>query len=93
MININIIEANETHIPQIVELWKQLMDYHHNLDEFYTPREDAHVNFDSFAKELIKSEDVNLFIAIENNNVVGYTSTKIDFYPPIYSREKYGAIY
>ena len=81
-----IIEATEKNIPEIVELWKELADHHSNIDSFFTRRK-------SFITELIKSEEAKIFIAIEDQKIIGYIVAKIDEYPPVYILEKYGAIY
>ncbi len=88
-----ITEATEKDIPEIVELWKELSDYHSNIDSFFTRRKDGHVNFKSFITELIKSEEAKIFIAIEDEKIIGYTIAIIDPYPPVYLLEKHGSIY
>jgi len=90
---INIIEANEEDIPEIIELWKELIDYHKDIDLFFKRREDAHLNYESFISELMRSEDTKIFVAKEENIVVGYVLAKIDFYPPVYLYERHGEIY
>jgi len=88
-----ITEATEKDIPEIVELWKELSDHHSNIDSFFTRRKDGHVNFKSFITELIKSEEAKIFIAIEDEKIIGYTIAIIDPYPPVYLLEKHGSIY
>ena len=91
--SIKIAEATEKDIPEIVELWKELADYHSNIDSFFTRRDAGHVNFKSFITELIKSKEAKILIAIENEKIIGYTIAKIDLYPPVYLLEKHGSIY
>lgn len=74
-------------------MWKELIDYHKDIDLFFKRREDAHLNYESFARENIESEEATYFVAIEDNKIVGYVLVKIDEYPPIYLYEKHGAIY
>lgn len=93
MIIINIIEANETHIPAIVELWIEMIDYHTQLDQFFKRREDAHLNYESFIKELFNSNEAKILIALEDDKILGYILAKVDEYPPVYLYEKYGVIY
>ncbi|MFX1355971.1 MAG: GNAT family N-acetyltransferase [Promethearchaeota archaeon] len=93
MIIINIIEAKETHIPAIVELWTEMIDYHTQLDQFFKRREDAHLNYESFIKELLNSSEATIFVAQEDDKILGFVLVKIDLYPPVYLYEKYGAIY
>lgn len=76
-----------------MELWKELVDHHSKINSFFTRRKDGHVNFETFITDLIKSEEAKIFIALEDNQIIGYTIAKIDLYPPIYLLEKYGSIY
>ncbi len=88
-----IAEATEKHIPEIVGLWKELADYHSNIDPFFTRKKDGHINFESFIAKLIRSEEAKIFIALEDEKLIGYTIAKIDLYPPVYLLEKHGSIY
>jgi GNAT superfamily N-acetyltransferase len=42
---------------------------------------------------LIKSENAKIFIALKDEQIIGYTIAKIDQYPPVYLLEKHGSIY
>jgi len=88
-----IVEATESNIHEIAELWKELIDYHSNIDSFFTRREDGHIQFKSFITGLINSMEAKVFIAIEDEKILGYIIAKIDEYPPVYLLEKHGAIY
>lgn len=93
MIPINIIEASEPHIPAIVELWTEMIDYHTQIDQFFKRRKDAHLNYESFIRELFESKEAKIFVAMENGKILGYILAKVDEYPPVYLYGKYGAIY
>jgi len=62
------------------------------LDPFFIRREDAHLNYESYIKELMKSEDTKIFGALEDKNLLGFIVAKLSYYPPIYLQEKYGSI-
>jgi ribosomal protein S18 acetylase RimI-like enzyme len=85
--------VSEEHVPEIVELWKELSDHHSNIDSFFTRRRNAHLNFTSFLAELILSNEAKVFIAVKNAEVLGYIITKVEKYPPIYMLKTYGTIY
>lgn len=87
-----IIEATKEIVPKIVELWKELIDHHASVDPFFIRRDDGHKNFSSFLSELMDSTEAKVFIAIENNEVMGYTIAKMDTYPPVYLLKTYGEI-
>ena len=86
-------EATVRHIPEIMILWKDLMDYHNDLDLFFTRRKEGHINFKMHLMECIKSDDACVFIAEEKGEVLGYILGKIEQYPPVFETEKYVEIY
>ncbi|MFX0057370.1 MAG: GNAT family N-acetyltransferase [Candidatus Hodarchaeota archaeon] len=93
MIPIEIIEAIKSHIPAIVELWAEMIEYHTQFDQFFKRREDANLNYESFIRDLFNSNEAKIFIAKEEDKILGFILAKIDTYPPIYLYDKYGAIY
>jgi ribosomal protein S18 acetylase RimI-like enzyme len=90
---IKITQATGKDIPEIVELWKQLADHHSEIDSFFTRRKNGHSNFEAFIKGLINSVDAKIFVAFNDDKIIGYTIAKIDLYPPVYFLEKHGSIY
>ena len=87
-----IIVATESLVPQIVEVWKEFMDYHKNIDPHLARREDGHVNFENYLRNLMKSEDAQLVVALDKDRVVGYCLALINKNPPVVKREIYGYI-
>jgi ribosomal protein S18 acetylase RimI-like enzyme len=75
-----------------LEVWKEFMDYHKNLDSLFTRRENGHLNFEKYIRELIKSNDAHVLVALDKEDVVGYSISLIQFYPPVFKREIYGLI-
>jgi ribosomal protein S18 acetylase RimI-like enzyme len=92
VIKINLIELNESNIPEILELWKELFDFNADIEPLFTRREDAHLNYETFLRDLMKSEDTKVFGVLEDKNLLGYTIARVCYYPPIYLQEKYGLI-
>ncbi|MFX1574693.1 MAG: GNAT family N-acetyltransferase [Promethearchaeota archaeon] len=88
----SIILANESHIPQIIEVWKEFMDYHKNLDSFFSRRDDGHLNFKNYVSELIKSKEALVLVALDEGNVVGYSIALMQYYPPVFKQRVYGLI-
>jgi len=86
-------EATVRHIPDIITLWKELMDYHKDLDLFFARRKEGHINFKMHLMECIKSEDACVFIAVENGEVLGYILGKIEKHPPVFETETYVEIF
>ncbi|MFB0563558.1 MAG: GNAT family N-acetyltransferase [Candidatus Lokiarchaeia archaeon] len=88
-----IVRATFSHVSGIVELWKELMDFHKNIDSFFSRREDGHINFEKYVKELIESDDSLVLAALDEGHVVAYSISQISEYPPVFQIEKYGHIW
>ena len=84
--------ADKTHIPQIIEIWKEFMDYHKKLDPFFSRSDDGHLNFKNYINELIKSNEVQILVALDEGNVVGYSIALLQYYPPVFTKKIHGLI-
>jgi len=87
-----IILAEESHIPQIIDVWKEFMDYHRKLDSFFSRRDDGHLNFEKYIKELMKSNEAQVLVALDEGNVVGYSIALLQYYPPVFKQRVHGLI-
>ena len=87
-----IIQAEHKHIPEIVGIWTEFMDFHKDFDSRFPMRKNAHLSFDSHLRELMKSENNVVYVALDNNCVVGFATCSVNRYAPIWEREKYGSI-
>ena len=68
------------------------MDYHKSLDTFFSRREEGHLNFQKYIRDLIKSNAAQVLVALDKENVVGYSISLIQFYPPVFKQRVYGLI-
>lgn len=87
-----IIEANRSYIPGIIEVWKELLDLHETLNSGYGRKDGSEYTFAEFLSRSLSSPDSKLLIAIEGDEVIGYTLLQILKYPPIFKKERYGYI-
>jgi ribosomal protein S18 acetylase RimI-like enzyme len=89
---VEIIAARESDVPGIVSLWIELSDYHRDIDPFFTRREGARLEYERRLRELLKSDDHQILIAIEDGVVVGFSLSMISRHPPVFQAERYGLI-
>ena len=90
---IEIIEATESHVSDIVELWREAMDFHRDIDSRYTLREGASEHYEKHLRELMEAEDTLVLVAIDEMRTVGFSISQVNKHPPIWvEREKYGFI-
>jgi ribosomal protein S18 acetylase RimI-like enzyme len=87
-----IIIGEEKHIPEIIELFKEFMEFHKKIDPRFPLSKYATKEFEKHLRELMKSEDSRILVAIDNEHVIGFMTARIATYTPLWEREKYGAI-
>jgi len=88
-----ITSATDTHVPEIVEVWKEFMDFHKDIDLRFPMKENAPLIWEKHLRDLIKSEDTLVLVAMDKDHVVGYSISLIESrYPPVFTRETYGFI-
>ena len=80
-------------VPAIIEIWKELMDFHKELDEFFSRSATGHERFAEFLTGNIEKEDSCVLVAADGVHLVGYCQACISKYPPVLVREKYVEVY
>ncbi len=92
MLMTRITKARKSHVPGIVELWKEFMDYHAAMDPFFTRSTGGHKKFKDFISKSFGSGKTQLFVALDGNNIIGFSYAHIMKYPPVFSIAKFGFI-
>lgn len=91
-IEIEIIPAKNAHIDGILEIWKEFMDFHREIDPCFTRSEDAHLNFGNHLRDVINSENNQILIAVYQGRVIAYSIAEIHERPPVFKQRTYGLI-
>lgn len=89
---VEIKEAKKKHIPEIIEIWKEFMDFHRDIDPFFARRENAHRKAKQYLRESIRSRKSQVLIALDNRKVVAYSLSRIAEYPPVFKQSTFGFI-
>ena len=85
--------AGEEHIPGVVEVWKDFMDFHQAKDPFFTRKKGAEKEFSNYFREVISSDHTHALVATVNGEkVVGFSISAIKQHPPVFTDTKYGEI-
>jgi ribosomal protein S18 acetylase RimI-like enzyme len=87
-----ITEATESHIPELLALWTEFFDYHRDIDPYFTRSEDAHRHIEKRLREKIEGADSGVFVALEDGKVIGYSLFWIADTSPFIKERKYGFI-
>jgi ribosomal protein S18 acetylase RimI-like enzyme len=88
-----IIPATESHIPEIVEIWKEFMDFHSDIDSYFARNEEGHSKFEDWVKDLMKSDTALVLVALDQGQVAAYSLSQINQRPPLFKQVDYGYIY
>ena len=85
-------KAVETDVPAIVELWKEMIDFHKERDRFFSRSATGHEAFAEFVTGHISSETACVFVAEAGKDIVGYCLAVIEKYPPVLQIQEYGLV-
>jgi ribosomal protein S18 acetylase RimI-like enzyme len=88
--NIGIRRATEQDLPRMVELWKDLMDFHATRDPIFTRKPDGEKAWETFMRENMAKDKACVFAAEGDRRIVGYCLALISNYPPVLSMSTYG---
>jgi ribosomal protein S18 acetylase RimI-like enzyme len=89
---VEIAVANDIHIPGILEVWKEFMDFHEGIDSSFAKSENGHISFEKHLRDIVKSDDRQALVALDKLNVVGYSIAETGRYPPVFERQTFGLI-
>jgi ribosomal protein S18 acetylase RimI-like enzyme len=85
-------KATVDDIPAIIELWKELMDFHKTKDSFFTRAVNGEEVFGQYLEKNINSETACVYVAIIGGTIVGYCQGTLEKHPPILTETDYGQV-
>jgi N-acetylglutamate synthase-like GNAT family acetyltransferase len=85
-------QATVEDVPSILEIWKELMDFHKELDPLYSRSATGHEKFAEHLVKYIQGDESCVFAAIDGEDLVGYCMATISMYPPVLEKQEYGEI-
>lgn len=86
---INIRKATLDDVPQIIEIWKDFMDYHRPMDSFWTRTKDAHKKVTSYIRSNLSNKDYLIIVAEDGKRLIGYQIAQVMEHPPILERVRH----
>lgn len=89
---ISIVEAKKAHLPEIIEIWKEFMDFHKDIDPFFARNKDAHHKVKQYLRKSIRSKKSKVLVALSEREVVAYSLSRIAEYPPVFEHTTFGYI-
>ena len=85
-------DARPEDIAAMVGLWKEMIDFHRNVDSFFTRAPGGEDSFAQFVEKNIGSETVCVYVAVVGGEIVGYCQGKLEKHPPVITQTDYGQI-
>ena len=89
---VSVTTATDTHVPGIVDLWVEFMDFHSDIDPRFPLKDNAAASFETHLKNLMAAEDTLVLVVLDRNRLVGYSTSQVMKSTPIWERETYGSI-
>jgi GNAT superfamily N-acetyltransferase len=83
--------AQEAEIPAVLELWKELMDFHAARDAHFTRAQDGHRSFGDYLRQHLAA-GAFLTLAEGEGKPIGYCLAMKAKYPPVFRDVDYGFI-
>jgi len=79
-------------LDEIVELWKEFMEFHRQRDPFFTRSSEGHRQFRRFVADDLGSADWLVLVAIEADRPIGYCMATVLEYPPVFELKRHGFV-
>ena len=90
---VTIRKARQADVGAVVELWKELMDFHKALDPVFTRRRGGHKAFAEYLrKDYIGGDLRRAWVAQAGQEVMGFCMAVIEDYPPVVVLKRYGQL-
>jgi GNAT superfamily N-acetyltransferase len=80
-------------LPQVVTLWRELIDLHTPHEPAFTCADDWAAQWHEFAAARLEDPLSRLLVAEAEGAAVGYLLAMISSYPPVFAAGRYGNIY
>jgi len=87
-----VVPAQDSHVDGIVEAWEEFAIFHEDKDPRYPMVDNVRTGFEGYLRGLMAAEDTLVLVAVEEENVVGYSIAQIRNSSPAFQREKFGFI-
>jgi len=89
---LRIIRADATHMDQIMEVWKEFMEYHQRIDAYYGTVEGGQIKFGEYLTGRMSRTDSLVLVAVEGDRLHGYCLCYVQTRPPVFSERAIGIL-
>ena len=79
-------------VPSILELWKEMMDFHKERDRIFSRSVTGHEGFADYISGHMSRDTSCVFVAEAGKDIVGYCLAFVEKYPPVLEIKEYGLV-
>ncbi len=87
-----IVPAEDSHVPGIIDCWEEFARFHENIDPRYPMVTNVREGFGEHLREIMAGENNLVLVALEGGQVIGHAIAQVKNSSPAFKREKYGFI-
>lgn len=87
-----ITDAQDSHIPEIVRLWVEFEDYHGALDPVFSGGKELEEGFEQHLRKQMAREDGIVLVAVEAGKAIAYAMAWVEESLPVMKHRHYGYI-
>ncbi|HAI10805.1 MAG TPA: hypothetical protein DCM28_03820 [Phycisphaerales bacterium] len=84
--------ARQSDVNSIVQLWREFMEYHAEIDPHFAITNHSDRHFIDYLGQLISSRMARVRVAVIDGQICGYITAKIETRPPIFVQKRHGMI-
>jgi len=90
---IEVVRAEEHHVSDIGRLWWEFIQFHEEIDTWFTPREGSIPGFQKhLVDRFMRPENGLVLVALDNRKVVGYSLSEVREPSPGMKQQRWGYI-
>jgi GNAT superfamily N-acetyltransferase len=89
---LEIFKASEEDLNELTGLFRRYMEYHRQIDEYFSCKRNASELWTKYMKGVLQDENQIVCCAVTDGKIVGYITGKIRNRAPVYRIEKVGLI-
>ncbi len=87
-----ILSAQDSHVPGIVDVWEEFAIFHEDMDPRYPMVDNVRSGFEEHLKDLMADADTLVLVALDKGKVVGHSIAQVRKSSPAFKRERFGFI-
>jgi len=79
-------------LADMTSLWKEFMDFHKNLDSFFSRKESGHIQWASFMEKNMTDDQWKIIAAEDDLEIIGFCTAAVIKNPPVMELSEFGYI-